>query len=78
VGRIPSVENSGRPFPRTAIAYRSLLRELVLLLGTYGASRGSGTTYVVLDRCTYLVGAHALRVKNFFLVPEYWYTLGCT
>ena len=78
MGRIPSVENSGRPFPRTAIAYRSLLRELVLLLGTYGASRRSSTTYVVLDRCTYLVGAHTLRVKIFFWVPEYWYTLECT
>ena len=78
MGRIPSVENSGRPFLRTAIAYRSLLGELAPLLGTYGASRGSGTTYVVLDRCTYVVGAHALRAQNFFLVPEYWYTIGCT
>ena len=48
VGRIPSVENSGRP-PGQPLAYRSLLRELVLFLGTYGASRGSGTTYVILD-----------------------------
>jgi hypothetical protein len=66
------------PFPQTAIAYRSLLRELVLLLGTCGASRGSSTTYVVLRRCTYLVGAHALRAQNFFLVPGYWYTIACT
>ena len=40
----------------------------MILLGTYGASRGASITYVVVGRCTYLVGAHVLRTRIFF-----WY-----
>jgi len=50
--------------PQTTIAHYSLLREMVFavfVLGTYGASRGFSTWYLVLRRCSYLVGAHTLR-----------------
>jgi hypothetical protein len=47
---------------QTTIAYHSLLREMVILLGTYGVFRGSCTMYVVLHMCT----LHALHAQNFF------------
>ncbi len=62
---------------QTTIAYHSLLREMVILLGTYGDSRDSSTAYVVLHRCTYLVGCMPCALKIFFLL-EYWYTVGYT
>ena len=65
VGMIPSVRGCHPP-PRPSLRTIPLLGEMVNLLGTYGASRGSSTTYVVLRRCTYLVGAHALRARIFF------------
>ena len=66
VGMIPSVRGCHPP-PRPSLRTIPLLGEMVNLLGTYGASaRGSSTTYVVLCRCTYLVGAHALRARIFF------------
>jgi hypothetical protein len=49
--------------PQTTIAYHSLLREMVILLGTYGVFRGFCTMYVVLRMCT----LHALHAQNFFL-----------
>ena len=66
VGMIPSVRGCHPP-PRPSLRTIPLLGEMVNLLGTYGASRGSSTMYVVLRRCTYLVGAHALRARNLFL-----------
>jgi hypothetical protein len=66
VGMIPSVRGCHPP-PRPSLRTIPLLGEMVNLLVTYGASRGSRTTYVVLRRCTYLVGAHALRARIFFL-----------
>jgi hypothetical protein len=52
--------------PQTTIAYHSLLREMVILLGTYGASRGSSTTNVVLRMCTYLVGCMSCALEIFY------------
>jgi len=72
VGMIPSVRGCHPP-PRPSLRTIPLLGEMVNLLGTYGASRSSSTTYVVLRRCMYLVRAHALRARNFFSVPGYWY-----
>ena len=52
--------------PQSTIAYHSLLRELVILLGTYEGSRRSSTTYVVLRMSTYLVGCMPCALENFF------------
>jgi hypothetical protein len=77
VGMIPSVRGCHPP-PRPSLRTIPLLGEMVNLLGTHGASRGSSTTYVVLRRCTYLALAHALRARIFFSVPGYWYTTAYT